>query len=249
MAHTSVARFDFRRDLLPIHHPVSRHERSSIQELRLKDFPSFLRAATRICAPELCPEIRLHLASDLPGLWAEQEHWSGRLGLPPPFWGIAWPGGQALARYILDNPALVRDRSVLDIGSGSGLCAIAAAKAGARSVQAADTDAFARRAIAANARLNRVAVVALPDDLIGAPPRWDVMLAGDVWYEKFLAQRMTPWLRQSALGGARVLLGDHGRAFFPRTGVTELAHYEVRASQSLERETITMTGVWKISRT
>jgi predicted nicotinamide N-methyase len=240
-------RIHLRRDFLPVHDLVSSHERSSTEELRLKDFSSFLREATRITAPDLCPEIRLHLG-ELSRLWAEQEQWTGRLGLPPPFWGVAWPGGQAIARYILDNPALVRGLSVLDVGSGSGLCAIAAAKAGARAVEAADTDTFSRQAILANASLNRVSVVALQDDLIGALSRWDVVLAGDVWYEKFLAERMTSWLRQLEIEGARVLLGDRGRAFFPRGGLTELGRYAIRASQSLERETITMTGVWKIGR-
>lgn len=140
----------------------------------------------------------------------------------------------------------MRGLSVLDIGSGSGLCAIAAAKAGARGVEAADTDAFSSQAILANASLNRVHVTPLHDDLIGALSRWDVVLAGDVWYEKFLAGRMTAWLRGLAMEGANVLLGDRGRAYFPRAGLTELGRYAVRASPSLERETITMTGVWKI---
>ena len=199
-------------------------------------------------APALCPEIRLHLARDLPTLLADQEQWLGRLGLPPPFWGVAWSGGQAIARYILDNPEFVRGLTVLDMGSGSGLCAIAAAKAGARAVDAADIDPYSTQAILANAHLNGVSITVLENELIGAPSRWDVVLAGDLWYERFMAGRVTSWLRQIAREESRVLLGDRGRAFFPRSGVACLERYVVGSSQSLERENITTTGVWQISR-
>lgn len=181
-------------------------------------------------------------------MWAEHERWIGRPGLPPPFWGVAWPGGQAIARYILDHPDIVRGLSVLDVGSGSGVCAIAAAKAGARTVEAAETDAFSCQAIRANAEINGVRVALLHGDVIGALSRWDVVLAGDVWYERFLAGRMTSWLRELAAGGTRVLLGDLGRAYFPRAGSTELERYAVRSSQSLERENVTMARVWKFGR-
>lgn len=210
-----------------------------------RDFGSFLCAATSVASPPLCPEIALHLARDLDALWAEQERRVGRPGLAAPFWGVAWPGGQALARYLLDHPDAVAGRSVLDLGSGSGLVAIAAAKAGARAVEAADTDAFARAAIAANASLNQVALATLGEDLIGAPSRWDVVLAADLWYERFLAGRATAWLRELAAGGTRVLLGDRGRAFFPRQGLQELQRYRV-PSPSFERDAVTVTTVWRV---
>lgn len=210
-----------------------------------QDFSSFLSAATHVAAPALCPEIALHLA-ELEVLWASQERWLGRTGLPPPFWGVAWPGGQAIARHILANPALVRGRRVLDIGSGSGLAAIAAARAGASAVEAADADAFARQAILANASLNRVRLLVADGELIGAPSRWDVVLAGDLWYERFLADRMTSWLRQLAGEGTLVLVGDPGRAYFPRAGLAELGCYAVRSSQCLEQEAVTVARVWRI---
>ncbi|MEO7811992.1 MAG: 50S ribosomal protein L11 methyltransferase [Usitatibacter sp.] len=211
------------------------------------DFDSLLRAATRIAAPPLCPELRLHLAGDLDALWAEQERRVGRTGLAAPFWGVAWPGGQALARHVMDNPVTVAGRSVLDLGSGSGLVAIAAARAGARVVEAADTDDFARAAIAANASLNQVALATLAEDLIGAPSRWDVVLAADLWYERFLAGRVTAWLSELAASGTRVLVGDRGRAFLRREGLEELQRYQV-PSPSFERDAVTATGVWQVGR-
>lgn len=209
-----------------------------------KDFTSFLEAAAPVGHPDLCPEIRLHLAPELSPLWAQQEEWLGSTGLPPPYWGIAWPGGQAMARYLLDNRPDVKGLTMLDLGSGSGVAAIAAAIAGARSVEAADIDSFAREAIAANAALNAVQIRILPHDLVGEAPRWDVILAADLWYERFLAGRVTAWLTNAASQGTRVLLGDGGRAFFPRGRLTELARYPVRSMRSLERDPVTSTGVW-----
>lgn len=211
------------------------------------DFDCLLLTATRVAAPPLCPELALHLASDLETLWAEQERRVGRTGLAPPFWGVAWPGGQALARHVLDNPGTVAGRSVLDLGSGSGIVGIAAAKAGARAVEAADTDGFALAAIAANASLNQVRLVTLGDDLIGACSRWDVVLAADLWYERFFAGRVTAWLGELAAGGTRVLVGDPGRAFFPRKGLEELQRYRV-PSPFLERDAFTVTAVLQVAR-
>ena len=209
-------------------------------------FRSFLHAHTQIAAPDLCPEIRLHLTNDFEAIWESQESWFARLGLSPPFWSIAWVGGQALARFTLDNPAVVRNRSVLDVGSGSGLCAIAAAMAGASSVDAADIDRYSGDVIDINARLNAVRVESLQEDVIGVESRWNVVLAGDLWYEGFLAERLTAWLRRIAREGTFVLLGDCGRAHFPRRGVTELQRYEIPTPESLERNAMTSVGVWTI---
>lgn len=210
------------------------------------EFESLLRAATRVAAPALCPEVALHLAGDFDSLWAEQELRLGRHGLAPPFWGVAWPGGQALARYLLDHPHTVAGLAVLDVGSGSGLVAIAAALARARAVEAADTDSFALEAVRINASLNRVAIATTSEDLIGAPPRWDVVLAADLWYERFFAGRLNAWLRALAAEGTLVLLGDRGRAFFPREGLAELQRYQV-PSQSFERGDVTATSVWRLA--
>jgi predicted nicotinamide N-methyase len=209
-------------------------------------FDAFVRAHTHVSAPILCPEIFLHLSHDLDSIWESQEVWLGRCGLAPPFWAVAWVGGQALARYTLDNPSLFRGLSILDVGSGSGLCAIAAAKAGAEAVEAYDIDPFSRDVADINARLNEVRIESLLEDVVGIPSRWDVVLAGDLWYEQFLSERLTAWLRRIAGTGTMVLLGDCGRAHFPRFGVTELKQYEVPSPTSLERNAVTTTGVWRI---
>ena len=199
-------------------------------------FAEFIAKETRLVRPSLCPEICLHLSPDLTRTWEAQERELGTPGLAPPYWASAWPGGQALARHLLDNPVLVAGQRVLDLGCGSGLCAIAAALAGGARVDAADTDRYACEAASMNASANGVAVQPLCADLIGdLGARWDVVLAADLWYERFLAQRVTGWLRQLAGAGVRVLVGDLGRAFLPRQGMRELGRYPVANSEGLER--------------
>jgi predicted nicotinamide N-methyase len=180
-------------------------------------------------------------------IWQATEESLARSGVPPPFWAFAWAGGQALARYLLDRPEIVAGRAVLDFGSGSGLVAIAAAKAGARQVLAAEIDHFAAAAIAMNAALNRVNLEVEPVDIVGrVEPHWQVITAGDVCYEREMAERMVPWLREIADRGALVLLGDPGRTYLPGSGLVEQARYPVPTSRELEdcdsRETI----VWEV---
>ncbi|HZB91597.1 MAG TPA: 50S ribosomal protein L11 methyltransferase, partial [Stellaceae bacterium] len=176
----------------------------------------FIRANTAIAAPPLVPEIRLHLATEITPLWLATEAELGRAQLPPPYWAFAWAGGQALARYVLDHPTLVYGRKVLDFGAGSGLLALAAAKSGAAQATAAEIDGFAAAAIALNSALNRLEVAVLGEDVIGRlPSPWQVVLVGDMCYERPLAERLTLWLRRLADAGALVLLGDPGRAYLP----------------------------------
>ena len=168
-------------------------------------------------------------------------------GLPPPFWAFAWAGGQALARYILDNPEIVRGRCVLDFGSGSGLIAIAAMKAGAASVLAADIDAFAAVAIALNAETNGVVVAATTEDLVGVENRgWDTILVGDMCYEGPLAARIEAWLRKLAGEGATVLIGDPGRTYLPKSGLEKLVAYAVKTTRELEDTDVRNTSVWRV---
>lgn len=214
----------------------------------LPAFLDFLDEATAIAPLALCPELRVHAACDLPSLWAALEAHLGRLGSAAPYWGIPWPGGQALARFVLDDPQLVRGRTVLDLGCGSGVCAIAAAKAGAALTIAADIDAFAGWATLANAALNAARVEVVTRDVIGEPPAWEVVLAGDLWYDRFLATRVTPWLRSLARDGCVVLLGDVGRAHFPRAGLVEQAVYEVATPEALERSAVIAARVWQFTR-
>jgi len=207
----------------------------------------FVRSNTAIVAPPLVPEIRLHLATEVTPIWQATEESLARGAVPPPFWAFAWAGGQALARYLLDRPETVAGRFVFDFGSGSGLVAIAAAKAGARSVVAAEIDHFAVAAISANASLNRVAVaVTIADPIDTADPRWEIVTAGDVCYERDMTDRLVPWLRSLAEDGCLVLLGDPGRAYLPTDGLRRLASYTVPTSRELEDSTARDGVVWRV---
>ena len=193
------------------------------------------------------PEIRLHLATEITPIWRATEETLARSALPPPFWAFAWAGGQALARYLLDHPAGVAGHSVLDFGAGSGLVAIAAAKAGAASVFAAEIDHFAAAAIAANAALNDVAIAVTTADLLDTvDPRWEVVSAGDVCYERPMADRVTGWLRGLAARGTLVLLGDPGRAYLPSEGLVERGRYLVPTSRELEDRDTRDAVVWEV---
>ena len=207
----------------------------------------FVRGNTVVTAPPLVPEIRLYLATEITPIWQATEETLARSALPPPFWAFAWAGGQALARYLLDHPAEVAGRSVLDFGAGSGLVAIAAAKAGAASVFAAEIDHFAAAAIAANAALNDVAIAVTTADLLDTvDPRWEVVSAGDVCYERPMADRVTGWLRGLAARGTLVLLGDPGRAYLPSEGLVERARYLVPSSRELEDRDTRDAVVWEV---
>ena len=207
----------------------------------------FVRGNTVVTAPPLVPEIRLYLATEITPIWQATEETLARSALPPPFWAFAWAGGQALARYLLDHPAGVAGHSVLDFGAGSGLVAIAAAKAGAASVFAAEIDHFAAAAIAANAALNDVAIAVTTADLLDTvDPRWEVVSAGDVCYERPMADRVTGWLRGLAARSTLVLLGDPGRAYLPSEGLVERGRYLVPTSRELEDRDTRDAVVWEV---
>jgi predicted nicotinamide N-methyase len=205
----------------------------------------FVRANTAVASPPLTPEIRLHLATAVTPLWQATEVTLRAEQLPPPYWAFAWAGGQALARHVLDQPALVAGRRVLDIGAGSGLVAIAAAKVGARAT-AADPDRFAVAALALNAALNGVEIAIETSDVLASDGAWDAVLAGDMCYERPLAERLLPWLAARARGGALVLLGDPGRAYLPASGLEALARYWVPTPLELEDREARETTVWQL---
>jgi predicted nicotinamide N-methyase len=207
---------------------------------------TFIRANTAIGTPSLVPEIKLHLASEVTPLWHATEATLETSQLPPPYWAFAWPGGQALARYLLDHPALIAGKAVLDIGAGSGLVSIAASQAGAARVTAAEIDDFAVAAIHLNAALNGVAIETERSDLIGGETSWDTILVGDMCYERPLADRLTAWLRQLAAQGATVLMGDPGRSYLPKKGLREVARYNVPTSLDLEDRTMRETAIWQL---
>jgi predicted nicotinamide N-methyase len=226
----------------------------------------FIRANTELAAPPLVPEIDLHLATEVVPLWRKTEEELQLEGVPPPYWAFAWAGGQALARYVLDHRQIVAGRSVLDFGTGSGVVAIAAALAGARCVMAADVDSFAVAAIGLNCWANGVSCIirrpngeghptgkrgekveVVTDDIIGRPCAWDVILVGDMCYERPLAARLLEWLARCVGSGAEVFLGDPGRAYFPTDATSPLATYRVQTSRELEDREIRETSVYRLT--
>jgi predicted nicotinamide N-methyase len=207
----------------------------------------FVLSATRLASVPFVPEIRLHQVPDIYALWEQTEREAGRAGLDPPFWAVAWPGGRALARYLLDHPAVVAGRSVLDLCSGSGLVAIAAAMAGAVTVTASETAPLATTAIELNAAANGVAAPDCVGDVLGSSvTSAEVVVAGDVWYERELAARAGAYLDQAAAAGAHVLTGDIGRSYFPRDRYRHVASYDLPASKALEGREVLRASVWQV---
>jgi predicted nicotinamide N-methyase len=212
----------------------------------ISDIPAFIRENTRVLAPSHVPELKLHLADDAVSLWQLTEEQLGELGLPPPFWAFAWAGGQALARYLLDHPEIARGRDVLDVASGSGLVAIAAVKAGARSAIAVDIDAFATHAAEMNAALNNVALIISNADPVGQPTPCDLILVGDLFYDRDLAPRVLAWLEALQSEGKQVLIGDPGRTYLPKDKLQQIASYDIPVTRALEDSEVKRAAVWKL---
>ena len=209
---------------------------------------SFIEAHTARGHAPFVPEVSLHLASsEVTSLWLATEAWLHEREVPLPYWAFAWAGGQAVARHLLDHPEIVAGKRVLDFASGSGLVAIAAARAGAAYVTALDVDPFAASACELNAGQNGVTIEIVCDDKVGRRvPRYDVVTAGDVWYEDDAARRFEPWLRGLARDGARVLTGDPGRAYVPRERIREVARYVVPTPIELEGSGSRVTRVLEL---
>jgi predicted nicotinamide N-methyase len=211
----------------------------------IDDPEAFIRENTALQPVPHAPEILLYVADEITPIWKMTEEALGAMGIAPPFWAFAWAGGQGLARYVLDHPNLVAGKVVLDFAAGSGLVAIAAMKAGAARTLACDVDPTCRAAIAVNAEANGVSVEAVIEDLLDRPPpKVDVILAGDIFYEKSLTGRVLDWLTSAHAAGVQVLIGDPGRTYFPKSGLQKLAQYEVRTTRELEDFEIKRTGVW-----
>ncbi|HET7406852.1 MAG TPA: 50S ribosomal protein L11 methyltransferase [Mycobacteriales bacterium] len=209
---------------------------------------AFVQCHTLLRRPPYVPELQLYLADEVTPIWEWTEEELQESGVPPPYWAFAWAGGQAVARYVLDRPEIVAGRRVLDFAGGSGLCAIAAMRAGAAEATVADIDAFAGAAVALNAAANGVAVTFVGADLLdGGAPDVDLILAGDVCYEHAMAGRVVPWLRGAAAGGIDVLLGDPGRRYLPADGLTQLAAYDVPTTPELEESDFTTARVYALS--
>lgn len=212
----------------------------------ITDVPAFIRANTRICTPPHVPQVKLHLADDAVALWQMTEDELERIGLPPPFWAFAWAGGQALARHVLDHPEIVRGKIVLDVASGSGLVGIAAMQAGAAEAHCADIDGFAAYAALLNARLNDVALTATDADPLQDDPDADVILVGDLFYDRDIATRLLAWLRRQSARGLDILVGDPGRSYLPKDALEQVAEYAVPTTKMLEDAEVKRTGVWRL---
>ena len=206
----------------------------------------FVTAHTTVAHAPLMPEIALHLASEITPIWQATEEWLKERNIEPPFWAFAWPGGQATARLLLDEPARVAGKRVLDFAAGCGIAAIAAAQSGATIVEAAEIDALALAAVRLNAALNGVRVETPEGDIVGAPCRWDVILAGDVCYEAPMTAHILPWLRGLAAAGAEVLLADPGRAYLPREGLEPISRHAVPTTLELEDRTLREVTLFRL---
>ncbi|MGB9153456.1 MAG: 50S ribosomal protein L11 methyltransferase [Alphaproteobacteria bacterium] len=209
----------------------------------------FIRTQTKILSPSIVPEISLHMATEVTPLWQMTEERLRQGNLPPPFWAFAWPGGQGMARYILDNPESVKGKRVLDFAAGSGIAAIAAMKAGAKSVLAVDIDTLALQAVNLNAEHNQVDVqISEGVDLAKPYGKADIILAGDICYQQSMSTTLTRWLRLCVEQGTMALIADPGRAYVPQEGLTKLASYDVPTSRDLEEHDMRTVTVWKMER-
>ena len=209
----------------------------------------FIRANTALEAPAMVPEFKLWLASEYVPIWQATEAWLEEQNVDPPYWAFCWPGGQAIARYLLDNPILVEGRRVIDFAAGSGVSSLAAARAGAASVLTNDIDALSLVAARLNARANDLALDVSMDDWLAGPegtPDTDIVIAGDVCYERDMSTRALAWLRGHARLGRLVLLGDPGRNYFSAQGLEERARYDIPTSLQLENRGMRETVVWRV---
>jgi predicted nicotinamide N-methyase len=205
----------------------------------------FVRAHTVLSHAPLVPEIALHLATEITPIWQASEAWLRQANVEPPFWAFAWPGGQALARQVLDHPEAVHGRRILDFAAGCGIAAIACAMAGALASEAAEIDAMAVAAILANACANQVAISVLAEDVVGQPCRWDLILCGDVCYEAPMTRHIMPWLRHMAMT-CEVWVADPGRAYLPLNELTPLGEYDVATSLELEDRVLRTTRLYRL---
>ena len=210
------------------------------------DWSRFIQANTRLLAPPLVPEIRLHLAEESLPIWRKTEEELGEMNVPPPYWAFAWAGGQAVSRWLIDNPGEVEGRTVLDLGAGAGLAAIAALKAGAVSALCADVDRVSLAAAQLNAQANGVTIAVTSDDLLAVAPRpFDIVIVGDLFYERALADRVTTYIEQAKGQRSLILIGDPQRSYFPRGRFEKIAEYRVPVTRELEDSEIKLTAVWR----
>ena len=221
---------------------------SDTPSLDEENFAAFITANTEIVSPPLVPEIKLRLATEITPIWQATETELQEIGIPPPFWAFCWPGGQALARYVLDNPDIVRGKRVLEFAAGGAVSGIAAAVGGAAEVIANDIDAMAVAAAQINAALNKVTLTPSTENYLmrDTPGGCDVILAGDIFYEQSPAVEIEAFLRREAASGAVVLIGDPGRKYLPIKNLQEVMRCEVPTSLELEDREMRYGVVWRV---
>jgi len=207
----------------------------------------FIRAHTKPLPVPSLPGLTLYQASEVTPLWEMTEAELSRHELAPPFWAFPWAGGQALALYLRDHPQIVRGRRVFDLACGSGLVGIMAARLGARDVIANDIDPFAEAAVALNAGLNAVRIgFDASDRLSGPPPDADVLVAGDICYERAMTEAMLTFLRRAHDTGIEVYVGDPHRTYFPADGFERLATYDIETDTQIEDRALKPASVWRL---
>ncbi len=209
----------------------------------------FIRTQTQVVCPSILPEIKLHMATEVTPLWKLTEEALRGDNLSPPFWAFAWPGGQGVARFVLDHPEVVKGKRILDMAAGSGVVAVAAMKVGAKSALAVDIDRLAIEAIKLNAGLNGVEVKTCEGIDLSKPfKQADVILAGDVFYEQMMSASFNRWMRLCVEIGKGVYVGDPGRAYVPHEGLIRLASYDVPTSRDLEDRDMRTVTVWRMEK-
>ncbi|MDI2091252.1 class I SAM-dependent methyltransferase [Commensalibacter oyaizuii] len=215
----------------------------------MNNFSAFENVITRFTAltkTDFVPEIQLYQANEITPIWQATESWLTHQNIDPPFWAFAWPGGKALARYILDNPKFVRDKKILDFAAGCGIAAIAAAKCRAGYVEVADIDPLAQNACALNAKANHIILDKNSNDVVGQPCEWDIVFCGDVCYEAPMTQHIWPWLKTCAQKGATVIIADPGRSYLPKKELTPICTYDIPTTTELEDCTIRSTVLYQL---
>ncbi|WP_298323993.1 methyltransferase [Asticcacaulis sp.] len=207
----------------------------------------FIRAHTTPLPVPSLPDLSLYQAAEVTALWQMTEAELAQNGVAPPFWAFPWAGGQALGLWLRENPHVVQNKRVLDLACGSGLVGIVAAKLGAVQVIANDIDPFAGAAVALNAALNDVDIIYDgADRLSGEPPAVDVILAGDICYEKSMTVAMLTFLRNGRAQGIAVYVGDPHRSYFPGEGFTRLATFDIHTDTQIEDRAVKPASVWSL---
>lgn len=215
--------------------------------MNCSNFQDFIQSHTLLKAVDFVPEITLYQADEIIPIWQATENWLAHQNIDPPFWAFAWPGGKALARHILDHPAFVKDKRILDFAAGCGITAIACGMRKAQFIETADIDPLARKAVALNARQNQIILDKNSDDLVGQENRWDMIFCGDVCYEAPMTNHIWPWLKACAASGSKVIIADPDRKYLPKKELVPFHEYDIPTSTELEDRSVLHTVLYQLN--